>query len=99
MAYSRAVSSWFDSRRGMALAMVMAGGAVGAMVLPPMTEALIGSIGWRSACAAIGVVVLAVGLPTVAKFVRERPAPLRLAGARSGQAADSGTRKRAFCSL
>ena len=88
MAYSRAVSSWFVSRRGMALSFVMAGGAVGAMVLPPVTEALIASIGWRSACAAIGVVVLIVGLPTVALFVRERPAPVRLAGARSGQAAD-----------
>ena len=77
MAYSRAVSSWFDSRRGMALSMVMAGGAVGAMVLPPMTEALIGSIGWRAACAAIGAMVLVVGLPTVALFIRERP--LRLA--------------------
>ena len=76
MAYSRAVSSWFDSRRGMALSFVMAGGAVGAMVLPPTTEALIGSIGWRSACAAIGVAVLVVGLPTVAVFVRERPAPV-----------------------
>ena len=81
MAYSRAVSSWFDRRRGMALSLVMAGGAVGAMVLPPMTEALIGSIGWRSACVAIGVAVLIIGLPTVALFVRERP--LRLADARS----------------
>ena len=75
MAYARAVSSWFDRRRGMALSMVMAGGAVGAMVLPPMTEALIGSIGWRSAVVAIGVAVLAIGLPTVALFVRERPVP------------------------
>src|SRR5687767_5229416 len=48
MAYSRAVSSWFDRRRGMALAIVMAGGAIGAIVLPPTTEALVGSIGWRS---------------------------------------------------
>ena len=51
MAYARAVSSWFDRRRGMALAVVMAGGAVGAMVLPPVTEVLIASVGWRSAFA------------------------------------------------
>ena len=81
MAYSRAVSSWFDRRRGMALSIVMAGGAVGAMVLPPMTEALIGSIGWRSAFVAIGVMVLVIGLPTVALFVRERPVASTSSGA------------------
>jgi predicted MFS family arabinose efflux permease len=56
----------------MALSIVMAGGAVGAMVLPPITEALIGSMGWRSACVALSGVVV-VGLPTVAVFVREAP--------------------------
>jgi MFS family permease len=73
MAYSRAVSSWFDRRRGMALAIVMSGGAVGAMVLPPATEALVASLGWRAAFLAIGATVLVVGLPTVALFIRERP--------------------------
>src|SRR6187431_164802 len=34
MAYSRAVTSWFGRRRGMALALVMSGGAIGAIVLP-----------------------------------------------------------------
>lgn len=84
MAYSRAVSSWFDRRRGMALSVVMAGGATGAMVLPPVTEALIGSIGWRSAFVAIGAMILVIGLPTVALLVRERPAPV--AGAHPGGA-------------
>ena len=35
MAYSRAVSSWFERRRGTALALVMSGGAIGAIVLHP----------------------------------------------------------------
>lgn len=74
MAYSRAVSSWFDRRRGAALALVMAGGAVGAIVLPPATEALIASLGWRIAALAIGAMVLTIGLPTVAVLIRERPA-------------------------
>jgi MFS family permease len=74
MAYSRAVSSWFDRRRGMALAIVMSGGAIGAMVLPPATEALVASLGWRSAFLAIGAMVLVVGLPAVGLFIRERPA-------------------------
>jgi MFS family permease len=74
MAYSRAVSSWFVKRRGMALAVVMSGGAIGAMVLPPVTEALIEGVGWRVACVIMGILVLVVGVPAVAGFIRERPA-------------------------
>jgi len=74
MAYSRAVSSWFHQRRGMALAVMMCGGAVGAMVLPPTAQALIRSFGWRGAAAILGLSALAIGLPTVAAFIRERPA-------------------------
>jgi predicted MFS family arabinose efflux permease len=73
MAYSRAVSSWFESRRGTALAVVMSGGAVGAMVLPPAAEALIASVGWRRACFVLGAMVIVVGVPVVSRFIRERP--------------------------
>jgi MFS family permease len=38
LAYTRAVSTWFDRRRGMALALVMTGGAVGAIVLRPAAQ-------------------------------------------------------------
>ena len=74
MAYSRAVTSWFARRRGTALALVMSGGAVGAMVLPPVAAALIRVVGWRNAYMTLGAMVLAVGVPTVARFIRERPA-------------------------
>jgi len=75
MAYARALGTWFEARRGTALAIMMAGGAVGAMVLPPLTQALIVRVGWRNTCVALGVIPLAVGLPTIAAFVRERPRP------------------------
>jgi MFS family permease len=73
MAYSRAVSSWFDHRRGAALALVMSGGAVGAMVLPPVAEGLIQRVGWQGAFAVLGAMVLIIGVPTVAVFVRDKP--------------------------
>src|SRR3954447_5280255 len=38
MGYSRAVSTWFDSRRGFALALVMAGVGTGSMVFPPLAQ-------------------------------------------------------------
>ena len=73
LAFTRAVSTWFDRHRGMALALVMAGGAVGAIVLPPAAQALIQSLGWRAAFAILGAMVLAVALPVVVPLVRERP--------------------------
>ena len=73
--YSRAVASWFDRKRGTALAVMMASTAVGAMVHPPLAAALTGLLGWRRACLTLGVVSLVTGVPIVARFVRERRGP------------------------
>lgn len=73
MAYARAITGWFERRRGAALALVLSGGAVGAIVLPPLAEALIRAVGWRGAAAILGGLVLALGVPTAATFIRERP--------------------------
>jgi MFS family permease len=94
MAYSRAVSSWFDARRGTALALLLSGGAVGAMVLPPAAQALISAVGWRRAYLVLGALVLAAGVPTVTRFVRERPR----AGATVGEAGVGSTVREAAVS-
>lgn len=73
LAYSRAVSTWFDRRRGIAIALLMAGGATGAILWPSLSQRLIDLYGWRVACAVFGFTVLFVGLPIVAWFVREKP--------------------------
>ena len=72
MAYSRAVATWFTARRGLALAVMMCGGAVGALVLPALAQALIGSVGWRRTYLVLGAAVLLIGLPNVLALVRER---------------------------
>lgn len=74
MAYTRTVSGWFEKRRGAALALMLSGGAVGAVVLPPVAQGLIDALGWRAACAVLGAMVIVVGVPGVLAFVRERPA-------------------------
>ena len=72
MAYSRAVATWFTSRRGLALAVMMCGGAIGALVLPALAQVLVDGIGWRRTYAIFGLTVLVVGLPNVIGLVHER---------------------------
>lgn len=70
--YSRVISTWFDRRRGIALASVIASIGVGAIVHPPIVQMLIRSASWRTACVGLSAVILIVGVPLVARFVRER---------------------------
>ena len=72
--YSRAISTWFNCRRGFALSIMLAGSALGAMVLPVVTQAIITHLGWRAAYVSLGLLAFAVGFPLTAAFVRERPA-------------------------
>ncbi len=96
MAYSRAVSSWFTKRRGTALAVIMSGGAVGAMVFPPAPEALIQAVGWRQTCVVLGALVLVVGVPIVGRFIRERPVDRGTATILGGMSVREGVTSRVF---
>jgi MFS family permease len=73
LGYSRAISTWFDRRRGLALSIMLAGGGCGAMFLPVIAQAAITHYGWRSAYVLLGVLALALGFPLTAWFVREQP--------------------------
>ena len=97
MGYSRAVSTWFDRRRGLALALVMAGVGTGAMVFPPVAQMLIARYGWRAAYFCLGSLVLLLGLPLTALFVRERPhTAVQANPTLSGATLSQGLRSRAF---
>lgn len=97
MAYSRAVSSWFQQRLGLALALVMAGSGLGAVLLPPLAALLIARLGWRNAFLTLGIGALVIGLPTVIRFIRERPGS-KTAGERGteGASVTDGLQSRAF---
>lgn len=90
VAYSRAISTWFQARLGAALAFGMCGSAVGAMILPPIAQRLIDALGWRHAALAIGIAILAIGLPTVLGFVRERPGSRTVDGHQNAAGASVG---------
>jgi predicted MFS family arabinose efflux permease len=97
MGYSRAVSTWFDHRRGLALSLVMAGVGTGAMLLPPLAQRLVSGYGWRAAYAALGGLVLLLGIPLTALFVREKPRERSAVfHALEGVTVAAGLRSRAF---
>jgi len=96
LAFSRALTTWFQERRGVAFSILLAGGAVGAMIFPPAAEALIRAVGWRASFAILGACVLGVGLPCASR-VRERPhAGPSAAAPAMGASVGEGLRSRIF---
>jgi MFS family permease len=73
LGYSRAISTWFERRRGVALSIMLAGSGLGAMILPIIAQAAITRYGWRTAFVVLGLLALALGFPLTAWLVRERP--------------------------
>ncbi len=72
LAYSRSISTWFQQRLGLALAFVMVGAGLGAMILPLVAQTIVSQYGWRSAYAALGVLALLLGLPLSWRYIGER---------------------------
>ncbi len=70
--YSRVIASWFDRRRGQALAVMIAGSALGAIIVPPIAQALIDGAGWRNVYVILGAAMPLIGVPVVVRLVRER---------------------------
>ena len=87
LSYTKAISAWFDRRRGLALGIALAGVGFGAMVVPQFANYFIARLGWRGAYVVLGIMVAAIAFPAVALWVRE-PLPgegERPAGARAGE--------------
>ena len=72
LAFSRSISTWFQRRLGTALAFVMAGAGLGAMILPVVAQSVISQFGWRAAYASLGGLALLLGLPLSWRYIRER---------------------------
>ncbi|MBI2188512.1 MAG: MFS transporter [Acidobacteria bacterium] len=70
-AYAKAVSAWFDERRGLALGIAMAGIGLGATLVPQFARWVIAGYGWRAGYVALGALTFAVAFPAVALFIRE----------------------------
>ena len=98
LAYSRSISTWFQRRLGMALAFVMVGAGLGAMILPVIAQAIISRSGWRAAYLSLGSLALLLGLPLSWRYIFERRRVLRdsVPVAHSGLTWQQGLRSFAF---
>lgn len=71
--YTKAVVSWFDRQRGLAIGIVNAGQGLGGAILPLVAGYLLTSLGWRGAYVGLAVLLVVVALPGAMFLVRERP--------------------------
>ncbi|HLY57053.1 MAG TPA: MFS transporter, partial [Stellaceae bacterium] len=87
VAFNKVLSGWFEGRRGIVLAMVGMGGAIGGFAVPRIAEFMMHYVDWRGAYIGLGLVVLLGTLPVLFIFFREpaaasdRPAGLSRRGA------------------
>jgi MFS family permease len=98
LAYSRSISTWFHRRLGMALAFVMVGAGLGAMILPVVAQFIISRSGWRAAYGSLGGLALLLGLPLSWRYIRERSSDGHKSAAvgHSGMTWQQGLRSFAF---
>ena len=80
---------WFARRRGLVTGVLTASTATGQLVFLPLLAVLVAAWGWRSASWTVAIVAVAIVVPAVALFMRDRPEDvgLRAYGADGGRAA------------
>src|SRR5258707_3373245 len=64
--------NWFIRRRGLAIGLAFAGVGIGSMTLLPWVQLMIEQTGWRTACTAMGILILVVLAP-INLLLRKRP--------------------------
>jgi MFS family permease len=69
--------NWFVRRRGLAMSLAFSGVGVGSIILLPWLQMLIGRSGWRAACWAMAILVLAILVP-LNLLLKRRPEDIGL---------------------
>jgi MFS family permease len=73
VAFSHLISSTFQSRRGLFLALVIgAAPTISIMIMAPVTHLLIDHYGWRTTYIILGTTILLLGFPAIA-FIQRKP--------------------------
>ncbi len=72
------VAKWFRRRRGRALALATMGAGIGGIIFLPVTQWLLGGLGWRNTWIAMGLIFMAIVIPVAFFFLRRQPEDLGL---------------------
>lgn len=67
------VSTWFDRRRGSALALISSGSYLAGAIWPPIFERAISNSGWRETMLFYGALEVAISIPLAFYFFRTAP--------------------------
>ena len=78
VSYTRALTLWFDRKRGLAIGLAAAFQALGATIMPVAFNQVIAGWGWPVAVLGLAGFLILVCLPLVAAFVKDSPEPFGL---------------------
>ena len=70
---TKIVSAWFYTNRGVTLGLISGGGSVGAIILVPAASVFLVLFDWKEAYVFLGVLLLAVILPSGFLLIKNRP--------------------------
>lgn len=89
--YAKAISGWFEARRGLALGIAMAGVGIGLAIIPQVVRVLLNSFDWRTTYVIVGAITWLIAFPAVFFFVKDPPTTLdRTAGGSSAATVADG---------
>ena len=75
---SATIARWFDRRRGIAMGVTMAGIALGAILIAPLTGSLAAGIGWQMTFLVLGAMTWVLVIPPVMLVMRTSPQAMGL---------------------
>lgn len=81
--FTRAISNWFNRKRGLALGLALIGTGVSGAIVKLLAAYVMGEYGWRAAYVAVGALPLLIALPVGLLFFRDIDDPK--AAKRAGQ--------------
>jgi MFS family permease len=70
---SKVVANWFETRRGMAMGVMLSGASIGGAIFTPVMARVIAGYGWRGAYVVLAVLIGAITIPLLTVFLRSRP--------------------------
>ncbi len=94
--YSSVMVRLFEQKLGLALGLALMGVGLGAALLPPLAQAVVGAYGWRSAYLCLGAMTLVITLPAALIATRNVPGPVRGAATTSWAALGRMLRTRTY---